>query len=205
MSPQKFTFAIVVVILILFSFFFTTIPVKAETDIAQIITISTTLAQASPEEQTKIWNNLTQAERDAVTQFNTVVKVDSIEIDEENIDGPGCKSKKRTEIGTNGFGMELWTYWSRIYWCYNGLHGNGQMVTDARWTHGATIPLYSPWRWNGDIGPQEDGGEGEQSYYVWITGILEVEIGGYPIDVAYPWIAIEVFGDGHSVAGSGQG
>jgi len=151
------------------------------------------LANANPAEQIRLWNQLSPEAQAAVKKFNTVV---SIKQTDSLVSAPlvtaqstGCSSKTGSRTAVNGLGITLWTYWSTVQWCYNGT-----TVTSKFWTHGATIPFPSMWRWTRDAGYQTSGGFGSTSYRVWTEAEMSFTVAGYPIQVSYPWVDITVRG-----------
>lgn len=169
------------------------------------------LAQADDAERDRIWGELSKKDKDAVVEYNTVVKIIAEELIEPsmsegaittaNLATSGCDVRGRKEKGINIFGAVLWEYYSRVEWCFNGTNVTSKFATRT----GKAGPFPSLWEYKGDaVPPVESGGVGKTSYRIWVNGYFKFAVAGYPIQTAYPWIDITVRGNGTSTASSGQ-
>jgi len=110
----------------------------------------------------------------------------------------GCKSVTRSRRAYNVFGQVLWSYYQKIDWCFSGTKITSK--TRVRW---GEMPWYSLWQYKGHIGSTQSGGVGSWSYRAWTQGEFTFSLVGYPVQYAYPWVDMTVYGNGTSKGSAG--
>lgn len=111
----------------------------------------------------------------------------------EVVVGRGSKSVTQAVVGQNILKQDVWKYFERVNWSFNG----STVIAKSR-TRGAEI--YAPlWVYNGHIGSTESGGLGQSYYDAWTQGKFTLHFpwsGGPVIQQKLPWIEIVVRGNG---------
>lgn len=111
---------------------------------------------------------------------------------EIGIAAAGCWVWTGRRDGRNAFGVLLWSYFQRIYWCGNGT--NITTVERTRW--GEVYAAF--WSWK-HIGNQTWGGVNQATYRAWTQAEYKLclipEIGC--IQYSYPWLDMKVWGNGN--------
>lgn len=154
-----------------------------------------------------MWRGLPAGLREAVVAFQRVSYIGESTIIEPARGGPaglvsraaaGCKSVTKSRSAYNVFGQVLWTYYQKIDWCYNGTKITSK--TRIRW---GDLPWYSLWQFIGHMDSVQSGGVGQWSYRAWTQGEFRFSLVGYPVQHAYPWVDMTVYGNGTSKGSSG--
>ena len=175
-------------------------------DIQMLRSLSGQLAAAGSARE-EMWTGLPADVRDAVVAFNRVsyIGVSTVAEPAQGSQGglvsmatAGCKSVTKSRSAYNVFGQVLWTYYQKIDWCYNGSKITSK--TRIRW---GDLPWYSLWQFMGHIGSSQSGGVGQWSYRAWTQGEFRFSLVGYPVQYAYPWVDMTVYGNGTSKGSSG--
>ncbi len=150
----------------------------------------------------ELWANLSPEVQDAILKYSKVERViTKVDTNEKEISilGSGCKTFTVKRSGLNALGGELWAYFQKIEWCYNGEKITSK--TRLRWGE----VYYPGWQFVGHIGNLEQGGVGQWSYRAWTQGEFKLCLGGDIgcIQYRYPWIDMTVYGNGANAYSSG--
>jgi len=167
---------------------------KKSTDNYEKAKLALNLLMSDKKNAEKIFKNLPpEVQREVIELLKVKTVVVKIEKSKSlSTLSTGSRRATMTFEAKNVIGMTLWKYTQQIDWCYDG-----SKVTSKFRTRYGTV--YMPfWKFNGHIGNQEQGGEGQWSYRAWTQGEFSLCLGGNIgcIQHVYPWIDMTVYGNG---------
>ena len=104
--------------------------------------------------------------------------------------GESCKSVRVARVYRGPFGRVLWRYHQRQSWCYDGTRITA-LYDWRRWPEVADLS----WDFQGHVGRTTVGGVGKWHYGTWTQGHFAL-CGRSCTSHKYPWVDIDVYGDG---------
>jgi hypothetical protein len=104
--------------------------------------------------------------------------------------GVSCKSVRVARVHRGAFGRVLWKYHQRQSWCYDGT----RITSLSGWRRWPEI-LDLSWDFEGHVGRTTAGGVGKWHYGTWTQGHFAL-CGRRCTSHEYPWVHIDVYGDG---------
>ena len=140
------------------------------------------------------FTQLTPSEQEAVAEYMQVATVVSSSYIESDADEEDCWTNYRIKVSENLYGMTLWKYISRTYWCWDG----DKITNDPHFTREGK-PVMAGWEFVGHIDKSTSGGKGEWEFRDYTQGHFKL---CFPVlgcfEHAYPAITKVQYGDGSS-------
>jgi hypothetical protein len=104
--------------------------------------------------------------------------------------GVDCKWVRVARVYRGPFGRVLWKYHQRQSWCYDGAKITS-LYNWRRWPEVADLA----WDFEGHVGRTTVGGVGKWRYGTWTQGHFAL-CERWCTSHEYPWVDIDVYGDG---------
>ena len=104
--------------------------------------------------------------------------------------GVSCKSVRIARVYRGAFGRILWKYHQRQSWCYDGTKVTA-LYDWHRWPEVVDLR----WTFKGHVARTTSGGVGKSHYGTWTQGHFAL-CGRLCTSHEYPWVDLDVYGDG---------